>query len=232
MKHKSEFDSLVVNYKLIRDRNVRISGETSEYFDRYKCRYFLSLFGKEISSGRTYILDYGCGIGNLSFELASSGCNGRLFGLDPSFESLKAAAKRVPGAGLIHFDGSIVPLKEGVFDLVIIANVLHHARALERQKVLNTAAGILKKKGKLIIYEHNPLNPLTAAAFKNNLIDRGASMLNFAEAKKMILSSGLRIRENGYIVFFPRILKVFRPLEPRLAFLPVGAQYFITGEKG
>lgn len=232
MKHKSEFDSLVVDYKLIRDRNVWISGEGSEYFDRYKCRHFLRLFGKEISSGKPYILDYGCGIGNLLFELRSGGCNGILFGLDPSFESLKAAARRVRGARLIHFNGSGIPLKEGMFDFIIIANVLHHTPLAERQKVLNAAAGLLKNKGKLVIYEHNPLNPFTAIAFKNNLIDKGASMLSFLETKRMVLLSGLRIRKKGFIVFFPRILKVFRPLEPPLDFLPIGAQYFITGEKG
>lgn len=231
MKHKSEFDSLVSNYKLIRDRNVRISGETSEYFDKYKCRHFLGLFGQEVLSGKPYILDYGCGVGNILSELASSCYKGSFFGLDPSLESLKIALKKAPGVRFIHFNGSTPPLKEGVFDFIVIVNVLHHTPLRERQKVLSAAARLLKKKGRLVIYEHNPLNPFTVMTFRNNAIDKGASMLGFFKLKRLVLSSGLEIREKGFIVFFPRVLRIFRIFEQYLSFFPLGAQYFVVGEK-
>lgn len=232
MTRRNEFDALVKEYKHIRDENVRISGEKSEYFNKYKCDHFQNLFKREILESRPYILDYGCGNGNFSIELsAASGFRGFLFGLDTSFGFLKEAVENNSGILFVHFDGFNIPLKEGAFDYVVVVNVLHHIQPHERKVVLSKVTGLLKRDGKLIIYEHNPLNPLTNYAFKHNLIDKNAKMLSLYEARNLILSSELRIIQCGFIVFFPRILKVFRFCEPYLSFLPLGAQYFVIGEK-
>lgn len=231
MTHKNEFDTLIKGYKHIRDENVRLSGEKSEYFNKYKCNHFQNLFKREILESKPYVLDYGCGNGSFSIELSASGFRGFLFGLDVSFEFLKEAVKNNSEILFVHFDGFNIPLKEGAFDYVVVVNVLHHIQPHERQRVLSKVTGLLKRGGKLIIYEHNPLNPLTNYAFKHNLIDKNAKMLSFCEARNLALSSKLRIIKYGFIVFFPRILKVFRFLEPYLDFLPLGAQYFVVGEK-
>lgn len=232
MTRKNEFDTLIKGYKHIRDENVRISGEKSEYFSKYKCDHFQNLFKREILESKPYILDYGCGNGSFSIELsAASWFRGFLFGLDASFEFLKGAVKNNSGILFVHFDGFNIPLKVGAFDYVVVVNVLHHIQPHERQRVLSRVSALLKREGKLIIYEHNPLNPLTHYAFKHNLIDENAKMLSFYEARNLVLLSKLRIIKYGFIVFFPRILKVFRFLEPYLNFLPLGAQYFVVGEK-
>lgn len=231
MTHKNEFDTLIKDYKHIRDENVQISGETSEYFNRYKCNHFQYLFKRGSLKTKPYILDYGCGNGSFSIELSASGFKGFLFGLDVSFECLKEATKNTSKILFIHFDGFKIPLKEEAFDYVLLVNVLHHIQPHKRQEVLSKVTCLLKKGGKLVIYEHNPLNPITNFAFKHNLIDKNAKMLSFCEAKNLTLLSNLRIIKRGFIVFFPRILKIFRFFEPYLSFLPLGAQYFVVGEK-
>ena len=231
MIHRNEFDTLIKEYKHIRDENVWISGEKSEYFNIYKCHHFQNLFKREILATKPYVLDYGCGNGSFSIELSASGFRGFLFGLDMSFEFLKEAVKNNSGILFVNFDGFNIPLKVGAFDYVVVVNVLHHIQPHERQRVLSKVSGLLKKEGKLIIYEHNPLNPLTNYAFTHNVIDKNAKMLSFCEAINLVLSSELRIIKCGFIVFFPRILKVFRLFEPYLSFLPLGAQYFVVGEK-
>jgi hypothetical protein len=47
----------------------------------------------------------------------------------------------------------------------------------------------------------------------------------------LLATAGLRDVRLDYIVFFPRILAALRPLEPRLGWLPLGAQVLVTGTR-
>ena len=58
-----------------------------------------------------------------------------------------------------------------------------------------------------------------------------AVLLRPREIYRYLQSGGLRLVGRDYIVFFPRWLRWFRPLEPFLRWCPLGAQYVVVGEK-
>ena len=51
------------------------------------------------------------------------------------------------------------------------------------------------------------------------------------EAKRLVAGSGLIGTRLDYIVFFPRALSALRPLEPKLAWMWLGAQMMVVGRR-
>ena len=91
----------------------------------------------------------------------------------------------------------------------------------------------LKEGGSLVIFEHNPLNPLTQVVVANSPIDKDARLIRKSKliAKLTTIESRLEIK-SGYSVFFPDILNWCRPLERGiLKNIPLGAQFYIQAKK-
>jgi hypothetical protein len=61
--------------------------------------------------------------------------------------------------------------------------------------------------------------------------DEDAVLLPSREALGLCAGASLNIFRRDYIVFFPRALAWFRPLEPSLRWCPLGAQYAIIANK-
>jgi hypothetical protein len=51
------------------------------------------------------------------------------------------------------------------------------------------------------------------------------------EARDTLERAGLAAIRREYIVFFPKALRALRALEPRLGWLPAGAQFVVWGHK-
>jgi hypothetical protein len=51
------------------------------------------------------------------------------------------------------------------------------------------------------------------------------------EARRLLETGGLQILRTDYLFLFPRMLKLFRGLEPLLARWPLGAQYQVLCRK-
>ncbi len=92
-------------------------------------------------------------------------------------------------------------------------------------------AAHLSPGGRLILFEHNPWNPLTRWVVRHCPFDEGVTLLHPREVYRYFASAGLSVRRRDYVVFFPKLLRAFRALEPSLSWLPVGAQFAIVGEK-
>ena len=227
-----EFDNYADNYESLHNENIAITGESSDYFVQYKCDHFLRLFPNIPFEEGKCILDYGCGIGRLAVKLADACPKSSVVGMDPSSESIKRAALRTrPNLRFIHSDGSMASLRENTVDFIISANVLHHIVPEDRGLFLLGLNRFLRENGKLIIYEHNPLNPLTRMAVSQCVFDKNAVLLDLFNARELVSSADMNIVRCGYIVFFPNFLRALRVCEPFLSFLPLGAQYFIVGQK-
>ena len=82
-----------------------------------------------------------------------------------------------------------------------------------------------------MIYEHNPYNPLTRYAVKTCPFDENAVLLRKNEVKKLLENTGLQTIIEEYRVFFPKLLKILRPSEQYLKWLPLGGQYFVVAKK-
>ncbi len=220
------FEQLSPEYKKILNKDVRIFGEGAEYFARSKAGYVKDHVGSDFKG---HILDYGCGIGLVAKSLRDcfNDAGVKIFAYDVSREAIRQACKVSNG---IVFTYDFNHLKKESFDVIIIANVLHHMKVAERRSFLEKIVPLLNKNGDIFIFEHNPYNPLTRLVVRSSVIDRGASLLRLSETVKLLNSAGINAYKTSYITFFPKILKILRSLEPLMGRVPIGAQYMCVGK--
>ncbi|HET9960554.1 MAG TPA: methyltransferase domain-containing protein, partial [Polyangiaceae bacterium] len=84
----AKFDEYAAEYDRLLEQSISASGEGKEYFLEYKLACLKRLgIGADAA-----ILDYGCGVGNLTGHL--SGFYPKVAGYDPSAQSLALARKR------------------------------------------------------------------------------------------------------------------------------------------
>lgn len=218
-----DFDKYVENYTRLHGRNIRMSGEPPEYFAEYKVKYL----ERCRASFDEPLLDFGCGIGNGTTKIAEVFRD--VHGYDPSAESLSAAAERLDG---VRFYTRVDDIPKGHFATAVMSGVLHHVPLEERHSVLMQVLGTLRPGGRLFVFEHNPLNPLTRHAVATCPWDDDAVLLWPLSARKLLRAAGLRILQLDYIVFFPRWLDGLRRFEPWLRRVCLGAQYVIVADAG
>lgn len=211
------FNRVSSQYNQLLNASVEFSGESYQYFAEYKVKCLRRLG----FSPTTRVLDYGCGIGNLTQVLCRE--FQEVTGFDPSDNALTLARKCTPNAKFID---QLDQIPEEHYDLVVIAGVLHHVPVEERPAVMSVVQQKLKPGGVAAIFEHNPRNPLTRRAVDSCPFDENAELLLPREITALLLKCGYSQIEQQYIVFFPRFLSWCRGLEPYLGFLPLGAQTF------
>jgi SAM-dependent methyltransferase len=222
-QNTAEFDRHAHTYDEQHQKSIRASGEDPEYFARYKQQCLERLLGNGYGAP---VLDFGCGIGNLTHLLVGGFSD--VSGYDPSSECVKTARERAPACSFYdHTDA----LPKDHFGAVVLANVLHHVPVVERAGVLETIHRVLAPGGKLVVFEHNPLNPVTRRAVADCPFDEDAVLLYPWTVKRLLRESGLTDVTLDYIVFFPRPLASLRSMEPHLGWLPAGAQVFAHATK-
>lgn len=220
-----EFDKFAGEYSSILDKNVAVSGEGSAYFARYKAQYLHRTL-PALSFGK--ILDFGCGVGMLCGFLKEYFPKLQLHGFDVSEASLEKVSSDLKRAG--YFTSNLSELSCD-YDLIIVANVMHHIIPHQRREAIQELADRLANGGRIAIFEHNPLNPLTRWVVERCPFDEDAQLLPRSETTQYLRDANLHIQRRDYIVFMPHFLRGLRPLEPWLAWLPMGAQYVLMAEK-
>lgn len=212
---KQKFDEYAQSYDGLHKQSISASGEPTEYFAEYKLGCLRRLgVGRESA-----VLDFGCGIGNLTEQLVRE--IDVVHGFDPSDRSLETCQRRAPSA-VLHTSEDAIP--DAGFDFAVLSGVLHHVAKQERVDLLRRVAGKLRPGGRVVIFEHNPLNPLTLKAVNDCPFDDDAVLLWPWEVKELVKYAGYGDVRLDYIVFFPRALSPLRPLEPRLRHVLLGAQ--------
>jgi SAM-dependent methyltransferase len=146
----------------------------------------------------------------------------RVDGYDVSSQSLEHMDPALRSQG--DFVTSTSELR-GNYEVVMMANVLHHIEPVKRQAAVAEAAGLLAEGGRLIIFEHNPANPLTRRAVAACPFDEHAILLRPGETENYLKRSGMEAIALDYIVFFPHMLSWLRPMEGALRWCALGAQY-------
>ena len=217
------FDSFAREYKEILDKTLELSGETGDYFSEYKAKYLARCLGRDFSGK---ILDYGCGIGLLSEFLIKHLPCASVHGYDISSVSIERVPTHLKQRGLFKTD--INDLRRD-YDLIVTANVMHHVEPAERHAVIAGLKALMAPSGEIIIFEHNPFNPLTRKVVQNSPLDKGVKLAPPVEIVSYLKKAEFDRTQLGYIVFFPRFLSGLRWAEPFLWWLPLGAQYVVHG---
>jgi SAM-dependent methyltransferase len=230
----SEFDHVAADYRHLTSESIAASGEGVDFFAEYKARD-LAAWAAHRPGGQAAVrslLDFGCGVGTGLAFLRAQFPGARVHGADPSPRSVALARAVAQDEGdVVAFDGLSLPHADASFDAVFAACVFHHIEPAQRDAALAEIRRVLRPGGFVFIYEHNPANPLTVRAVKACPYDEGVELLPHAELRDRVARAGFAAVESRYRVFFPRALAWLRPLERFLVRLPLGAQYFVAGER-
>lgn len=225
----ADFDKFADDYRSQLEQII--PGEDVGYFAEYKVQALVSIVGENHLHG-SRILDFGAGVGTSvpSFRKFIPSCH--LTCVDVSPKSLEYGEETYGDlARFVHFDGKHLPFSDASFDVVFAACVFHHIDAREHDEVLREMRRVLSPGGMIIAFEHNPLNPVTRRIVNRCVFDEGAVLIRAFRLKRAFEQVGLVDIERNYRLFFPNFLRVLRPLEGHLGWLPLGGQYCVHGTK-
>ncbi len=228
-KKPHEFDAFIENYRKNQDSHVALSGETGAFFAQYKAEKLYEWF-PEYRTKRIDILDFGCGDGLMTELVHKTFPQARLFGVDPSEKSIQVAQQNFSNPLFAWFDGIRTAFQNQSMDLIFAAGVFHHIPLDQHQTCIDEIFRILKPGGQFVLFELNPINPLTQLTFRRSPVDRDATMLWPTYAKNLCSKYGaLKIK---YYCFFPHFARNLRFLEPYMTKLCFGALYAVIVKKG
>ena len=220
-----EFDRHSDRYLETLQQAIAFSGDEASYFAEYKAIKLTELMDKNVFNK---VLDFGCGIGSVSVAIQTTAPTWQINGFDISRDSLARVPSSLTEKGT--FTSNIEDLGSD-HDAVLLTGVMHHIHPEERRSALVLALDRLKPGGLLVVFEHNPWNPVTSWVVDRCPFDENAILLPPPEIVSIFQTIGLVNIKRRFIVFFPNITKFLRPLERWLTWCPLGAQYVIVGEK-
>lgn len=227
----AEFDEHAQSYDDLHRRNIALTGEEPAYFADYKMRDFRHLVDRAGLPADGQYLDFGCGIGAAAAPFRAHLPDARLTGADVSASSLELARQSAGDASayaLIDDADGRLPFDDGSFDGAFACCVFHHIAHERHVAVLCDIKRVLRPGGLLMVYEHNPLNPLTVRAVRTCPFDENARLIGAGRMAARVREAGFSATERDFRVFFPSSLAALRPAEDRLRWLPLGAQYFVA----
>lgn len=222
---KVDFDQFASDYDRLLADSTSFFSPSEAYFARYKADVAKRLLGDSARS----IYEFGCGIGrNLRF-LAEAFPGAALFASDISGESVAVARRENPGI-TIWTDG-VDAAPDRIFDFVFVAGVYHHVSPAERSFVSRSLYELIQPGGNLLVFEHNPFNPVTRRIVSTCPYDADAVLLRPAELRGHLTAAGMDVVKSGYALFVPPRLKAFTRLERCLGWLPLGGQYWLWAKR-
>ncbi len=214
-----DFDQYAGQYEAILAAQTNFFDRDSSYFARYKIEQVKQLVGHVDA-----VLDFGCGTGRSMPHLRDIFPAADIVGCDPSAESLAIARSQNPTCRFVSTD-ELDP--DAKFDLVIASCVFHHIAPEDRQMAIRYCHSRLKPDGHFIIFEHNPINPVTRRLVKNCPFDTDAVLLSMRETIDRMRKAHLHVDKSSYCLFSPKPLAALRSFEKYLGWLPMGGQYFV-----
>lgn len=223
---EAEFDKYIEHYRDNLTNALTLSGHSSMFFAEYKAKKLLEWL-PHLANKSVTILDFGCGDGAMTNFVSKYFQQAQIFGVDPSIKSIENAQ-----ATYNHINFSVnsesdtkLLFKNEMFDLIFCAGTFHHIPFDYHSSYLNELRRITKKNGRIVIFELNPLNPLTALTFKRNPIDKNAKMLAPWYCKKIANTIGYNTIK--FYCFYPKWFSWLRKTERLLEKIPFGALYAI-----
>ncbi len=190
-----DFDQYAGQYEAILAAQTNFFDGDNGYFARYKIELAQQLAGPVNS-----VLDFGCGIGRSMPYLREVFPKAEIIGCDPSAESLVIARRENPSCRFTSMD-ELGP--DAKFDLVIASCVFHHIPPQDRQAAIRYCFSRLKEGGHFIVFEHNPINPVTRHLVKNCPFDADAVLLSMRETIERMRNAHLHIDEFELLPVLP-----------------------------
>ena len=112
------------------------------------------------------------------------------------------------------------------FDVIFAACVFHHIGHALHPEIFGQLRGLMNPGGLMIVFEHNPLNPVTRHIVATCPFDENAELIRAGALAATLKMAGMSRVEKRFTGFFPNALRFLRPLETHMSALPIGAQYY------
>jgi SAM-dependent methyltransferase len=223
----TDYDLYRDRYREELDHAVSFAGTSHDFFTRAKAEELVRLTRLHLGDPtRLAALDVGCGIGLTDRHLA-----GRfrvLTGTDVSSGVLETAARENPGVHYELAERGQLPFDDGAFHLVFAVCVVQVVPHEERPRFVAELARVARPDGLVVVFEHNPLNPLTRLVVHRCEFGGDARMLGMVEAERLLNENDVTPVDRGFLLLFPSRRKRVLALERALRRLPLGAQYFVA----
>lgn len=224
-----EFDRHAGSYRDQHRSNIALTGEEPGYFAEYKMRDLRQLACRKGLPLDGCYLDFGSGIGSSIQPFRAAMPSASLVCADVSQASLDISrASHGQGAQHVQIVDGHLPFPDHHFDAAFACCVFHHIPHSEHTAALREIRRVTQPGGLLMVYEHNPMNPLTVRAVRTCPFDENAVLIKPSRLMQDGRRAGWSVWSRDYRVFFPALLAALRPLEDRLRWLPLGAQYYVA----
>ena len=223
------FDDYSSDYEAAVNEAIAFAGQPHDVYLAAKARKLLELVRRRLGQDPISALDVGCGPGLFDRHLIPHVRS--LDGVDPSEAMVQRAREAVPAADYRVSDGRSLPYESDRFDVTLAVCVLHHVARSARAPLVAEMARVTRRGGLIVVFEHNPLNPLTRKVIRSCAFDHGVELLGRREVVNRLEQAGLTPTDADYILFFPWRTRLVDALERPLAALPLGAQYLVAGRK-
>jgi SAM-dependent methyltransferase len=228
---RSDLEGYEDTYREAVEESISFSGAGLDLFTRIKADLLVELAARDLPLPRAGLafLDVGCGPGETDRFL--EGRVGSLAGVDVVPGMIERARERNPWAEYqAYAEDDPIPHADASFDVCFAMCVLHHVAPEQRLGLAAEMKRVCRPGGLVVLFEHNPLNPLTRKAVRGCEFDGDAELLGVREASGLLARSGMTPRRR-YIEFFPRDSRLLRGIESRLGWLPLGAQYLVFARR-
>jgi ubiquinone/menaquinone biosynthesis C-methylase UbiE len=224
----NEFDAYRTTYADTVNKAISFSGLKLDFFTKAKAVRLISLLREKVGNpGSLSILDVGCGVGSYHPLLKDS--VGKVTGIDPSSACIEEGRKNNPEVDYFDYSGSTMPFGDGTFDASFAICVMHHVPPQQWDEFSREMVRVTRKGGLVVIFEHNPYNPLTKRIVSNCPFDENAVLLSKRQTTSIFKSAGLRNVVGRYILTVPAIDGIPRVVDDMFGYLPLGAQYYVAG---
>jgi ubiquinone/menaquinone biosynthesis C-methylase UbiE len=206
-------------------------------------QYFVRLVARDLKrhlSPHNRVLEIGCGTGMFSGPI--QGAAGLVVSSDFSPGMLACAKARNPHAILVVADAEQLPFKDGVFDGVAGVNTFSYYQ--QKTRALREIDRVLKRPGKVVLYDMNLLNPLwfiyPLADKRHRLYFRHLAQSNRFFWRLLVRDSRFRLKELREFFWIPFgsppwLVDLLKPLDWLLTRLPVikhfGSRLILVLEK-
>jgi SAM-dependent methyltransferase len=197
-----------------------VAGEYDESLPAHVVDHYLrkrvAFIREHVPPGPT--LDVGCGTGVLAAKLANLGYG--MVGVDPSRGMLARLQQAQPDIPAIAGDGTALPFPDAIFAFTYCIAVMHHVAEREAvRKTLTEMARVTRSGGKVLVWDHNPLNPYWRLLMRRVPQDTGAERLIPTDELLAGLAAGgaepLVVTRSGFVpdLVPPRLLRPMAGIE-------------------
>lgn len=228
-ENKAEFDRFAEEYDALQKENLGVFGKDLSVFSRYKVELAKHLL---LSEPQT-ILEFGCGVGRNIPHLIRFFPGAQVYGCDTSEKSLELAASNNPQAvfSTISKTDDLENIYEQGVEFIFVTCVLHHISESEQLNWLEALFSILKPGGHIVIFEHNPYNPLTRHMFNTCSYDADAKLVTPGRCHELLKNAGFDHVRQLYTLFFMWRTNFWTQIERALFWLPLGGQYCVVARR-